>query len=118
MHDAGAGDAAERNVITGNSPAASSGVRVGGVGTDFTVVAGHYIGTPADGDSVIAVGATTLAGAKAGFSSFGPTADGRTKPDVSAPGAGAGACRRPAKSGARCKCTGLLRLQYRRVAAL
>ena len=48
----------------------------------------YYIGTPADGDSVIAVGATTLAGAKAGFSSFGPTADGRTKPDVSAPGAG------------------------------
>lgn len=48
----------------------------------------YYVGTPADGDSVIAVGATTLAGAKAGFSSFGPTADGRIKPDVSAPGAG------------------------------
>ncbi len=46
----------------------------------------YYIGTPADGDSVIAVGATTIAGAKASFSSFGPTADGRIKPDVSAPG--------------------------------
>ncbi len=48
----------------------------------------YYIGSPADGDSVIAVGATTLSGAKASFSSFGPTADGRIKPDVSAPGAG------------------------------
>ncbi|HYE58118.1 MAG TPA: S8 family serine peptidase, partial [Rhodothermales bacterium] len=48
----------------------------------------YHIGTPADGDLVIAVGATTLAGQKALFSSFGPTADGRTKPDVSAPGQG------------------------------
>lgn len=48
----------------------------------------YYIGSPGDGDSVIAVGATTLAGAKASFSSFGPTSDGRTKPDVSAPGQG------------------------------
>jgi serine protease AprX len=46
----------------------------------------YYIGTPADGKSVIAVGATTIAGAKASFSSFGPTSDGRIKPDVSAPG--------------------------------
>ena len=46
----------------------------------------YYIGTPADGDSVIAVGAVDVTKAKAGFSSFGPTADGRTKPDVSAVG--------------------------------
>lgn len=46
----------------------------------------YYIGTPADGDSVIAVGAVTPDGFRASFSSFGPTADGRTKPDVSAPG--------------------------------
>jgi serine protease AprX len=45
-----------------------------------------YVIVPADGDSVLAVGATTLAGVRAGFSSVGPTFDGRTKPDVMAPG--------------------------------
>lgn len=43
---------------------------------------------PADGDSVLAVGASTLAGEWAQFSSCGPTSDGRIKPDVIAPGAG------------------------------
>jgi hypothetical protein len=36
---------------------------------------------PADGDSVFALGAVTSAGDVAGFSSRGPTADGRIKPD-------------------------------------
>ena len=44
------------------------------------------IGTPADGDSVIAVGAVWADGVLADFSSRGPTADGRIKPDVSAQG--------------------------------
>ena len=43
---------------------------------------------PADGDSVLAVGATLPGGELAGYSSRGPTADGRTKPDVVAPGEG------------------------------
>ncbi|MFQ5676939.1 MAG: S8 family serine peptidase [bacterium] len=42
---------------------------------------------PADGDSVIAVGAVTSAGDTTFFSSAGPTADGRIKPDVLAMGA-------------------------------
>ncbi len=46
----------------------------------------YYISTPADADSVITVGAVTRDSARASFSSFGPTADGRTKPDVSAMG--------------------------------
>jgi subtilisin family serine protease len=46
----------------------------------------YYVLMPADGDSVLAVGAVDNSGVKAGFSSFGPTADGRTKPDVSAMG--------------------------------
>jgi hypothetical protein len=46
----------------------------------------YYIGTPADGDSVIAVGAVDASGTRASFSSYGPTADGRIKPDVSAMG--------------------------------
>ena len=42
--------------------------------------------TPADGDSVLAVGAVDTLGQLAGFSARGPTADGRIKPDVVAPG--------------------------------
>ena len=44
------------------------------------------IGSPADGDSVIAVGGTDHTGALAYFSSTGPSADGRIKPDVVAKG--------------------------------
>lgn len=47
----------------------------------------HYIIAPSDGDSVLAVGATTIDGFRVLFSSAGPTADGRIKPDVMAPGA-------------------------------
>lgn len=46
----------------------------------------RYIGTPADADSVLAVGAVNRKGNKAAFSSFGPTRDGRIKPSVSARG--------------------------------
>lgn len=41
---------------------------------------------PADGDSVIAVGAVDSTGVVVGFSSRGPTFDGRIKPDVMAMG--------------------------------
>src|SRR6266481_8782681 len=44
------------------------------------------IWTPADGDSVLAAGAEDSLGTIAFFSSRGPTADGRIKPDFTAPG--------------------------------
>jgi len=44
------------------------------------------IWTPADGHSVLAVGAEDSLGTIAFFSSRGPTADGRIKPDFTAPG--------------------------------
>ena len=44
--------------------------------------------TPADADSIISVGAVSFTRYLAGFSSTGPTNDGRTKPDVVAPGVG------------------------------
>ena len=44
--------------------------------------------SPADGDSVIAVGAVSPGGTLTYFSSVGPTADGRIKPDVVAMGMG------------------------------
>lgn len=48
----------------------------------------HYIMTPADGDSVITIGAVDVAGNPAGFSSYGPNYAGMVKPNVSAVGAG------------------------------
>lgn len=43
---------------------------------------------PADGDSVMTVGSVTESGIRSSFSSMGPTADGRIKPDVMAQGSG------------------------------
>lgn len=54
----------------------------------------HYVTVPADADGAIAVGAVDVPGSGervpqiASFSSRGPTADGRIKPDVVAPGSG------------------------------
>ena len=45
-----------------------------------------YLGTPADGKEIFSIGATNKEGERAGFSSVGPTADGRIKPDVAAMG--------------------------------
>lgn len=46
----------------------------------------HYISTPADADSILAVGATDNLGDYAFFSSVGPAADGDIKPNVAAMG--------------------------------
>jgi hypothetical protein len=46
----------------------------------------HYIGTPADAPGVLSVAAVRPNGKRASFSSWGPTADGRVKPDVAAQG--------------------------------
>lgn len=59
----------------------------------------HYISAPADGDSVLAVGAVDRNGNLAGFSSHGPTYDGRTKPDIVTMGVGVTAINVPPESG-------------------
>ena len=48
----------------------------------------HYIGTPADADSALAVGAVDISGNYAPFSSAGPSSDGDVKPNVAAVGEG------------------------------
>jgi len=48
-----------------------------------------YIGVPADAEGVLSVGAVNSLGEIAGFSSYGPSTDGRIKPDVCAQGEGA-----------------------------
>ena len=45
-----------------------------------------YMGAPADAASVISVGAVDASGVIASFSSFGPTSDGRIKPEILAQG--------------------------------
>jgi hypothetical protein len=49
----------------------------------------HYIMTPADADSVLTVGAVGIDSVRGSFSSFGPTSDGRIKPDVMSVGVNA-----------------------------
>lgn len=48
----------------------------------------QHLNAPADVESVLTVGASTRENQRAMFSSFGPTADGRVKPDVLALGEG------------------------------
>lgn len=45
-----------------------------------------YISAPADADSILTVGAINTSGVPASFTSYGPTSDGRIKPDVTSVG--------------------------------
>ncbi len=47
----------------------------------------QYVGSPADAENVMAVGAVDASGMRVDFSSLGPTPDGRIKPDIVAQGA-------------------------------
>ena len=49
----------------------------------------HFIITPSDADSVMAVGAVNTSGVVGGFSSYGPSSDGQIKPSVAAVGVSA-----------------------------
>ena len=69
--------AAENGIVVINS-AGNSGP---GGGT-------NTLGAPSDGHFVLAVGAVTASGVQSSFSSVGPSADGRIKPDVVALGMG------------------------------
>jgi serine protease AprX len=71
--------AASRNILVVNS-----------VGNERIREWGHII-APADGDSVLATGAVNPDSTVAAFSSPGPTADGRIKPDITTLGVGVAA---------------------------
>jgi serine protease AprX len=68
--------------------AASRGILVVNSAGNEGGSAWQYVGAPADGDSVFTLGAVDASGNYASFSSTGPTADGRIKPDVMAQGSG------------------------------
>ena len=72
------------STIAADSAAARGVLVVASAGNDGP--GARTLGTPADGDSVIAVGATDSLARVTSFSSRGPTGDGRIKPDVVAPG--------------------------------
>lgn len=71
--------AAKKGMIVMNSAGNS------GNATDDT----KYIMCPADGDSVVTVGAVNSSGVIGGFSSWGPNAAGKVKPNIVSVGAGA-----------------------------
>ncbi len=71
--------------VAADAAAARGIVVVTGVG-DRGAQGFRSLSTPADGDSVIAVGAEDSLGVLQSFSSRGPTFDGRLKPDLTAPG--------------------------------
>lgn len=73
----------------GADVAAAKGILVVNSAGNSGNSAWKYIGAPADGDSVLTVGAVKNNREKATFSSFGPSADGRVKPNVCAMGQGA-----------------------------
>ncbi len=73
----GAEIAASKGILVVNSAGNSGG------STTFP-----WMGAPADGDSVLTAGAVTSTGARASFSSIGPTYDGRIKPTLMAMGEG------------------------------
>lgn len=52
----------------------------------------NYVGVPADADSICTVGSVNSGGAHSSFSSVGPTADGRIKPEISTMGEGTYVC--------------------------
>ncbi|HRG82888.1 MAG TPA: S8 family peptidase [Chitinophagaceae bacterium] len=49
----------------------------------------HYLISPADADSVVAVGAVSYNGTIGGFSSYGPSSDGQVKPNMASVGVSA-----------------------------
>lgn len=75
-------------IVRASSMAASKGMAVIVSAGNEGSSAWHTIGTPADGKQVLAIGAVTVDRVRSSFSSFGPSADQRVKPDVSALGTG------------------------------
>ncbi len=75
-------------ITIGADIAASKGILVCNSAGNSGNGSWHYIGAPADGDSVFSIGSVNGSGIYTYFSSTGPTYDGRVKPNVVAKGQG------------------------------
>jgi len=73
-------------ITIGADLAASKGILVVNSAGNSGADSWKYLGAPADADSVLTIGAVDAEGKYASFSSRGPTADGRVKPNVTAMG--------------------------------
>ena len=71
----------------GASIASSKGIVVVVSAGNSGATVNPHINVPSDADNILTVGAVNAAGTYVGFSSVGPSADGRIKPDVMAQGA-------------------------------
>ncbi len=67
--------------------AAQKGLLVFNSVGNITDAGSQFLSVPSDGDSVVAVGSVSPSGVVAGSSSYGPSADGRIKPDMASVGA-------------------------------
>jgi serine protease AprX len=76
-------------ITRGANKAATKGILVINSAGNYGAAPWRYIGAPADGDSVLAVGAVDKDRKIAAFSSRGPSYTGKLKPNVSAQGEGA-----------------------------
>ncbi len=85
-------DGQTARITRGADFAASKGILVVASAGNYGNSAWKYIAAPADGDSVLAVGAVARNRNRVAFSSQGPTSDGRIKPNVMAVGSGAASC--------------------------
>lgn len=77
--------------LNGTSLISRAATRCAGVGMIVCNAAGNegdgdwrYVGVPADADSILTVGGVDIYREHSSFSSFGPTSDGRIKPNVCA----------------------------------
>lgn len=73
-------------ISKGANIAFSKGIIVVASAGNSGATANPYISVPAEATNVLAIGAVQANGSYAGFSSIGPTFDGRVKPDVMAQG--------------------------------
>ncbi|MFB6257950.1 MAG: S8 family serine peptidase [Flavobacteriales bacterium] len=81
-------DGATTMITRGADLAASRGILVINSAGNYAQTSWGTLGPPADGDSVIAVGSVDSSRNWSSFSSQGPAADGRIKPDLAAMGEG------------------------------
>jgi serine protease AprX len=79
-------------VTNGADKAASKGILVVSSAGNSGNNPWHFISAPSDGDSVLCIGAVDALEVHANFSSFGPSADGRIKPNVVAQGRASVVC--------------------------
>ena len=82
-------DGQTTHIARGMSLAASKGILCVTSAGNSGNSAWHRITTPADAHDILAVGAVDANGTHASFSGFGPSADGRVKPEVMALGVAA-----------------------------